>query len=76
MVQVGRAGAALRPVGPARDIDPDDMIGRRNPLIPDRLRRLHEIADRIGPAADIDDRQCHAEFHVPLHLASDRYPDP
>src|SRR5437762_14209003 len=43
------------------------MVGQRDPLIADLFRRLHKIADRIGLAADIDDRQGHAEFHLPLH---------
>src|SRR3954467_5392732 len=41
------------------------MVGQRDPLIADLFRRLHKIADRIGLAADIDDRQGHAEFHLP-----------
>src|SRR6202045_1178531 len=67
VVKVGRPGAAWRPARPARDIDPEHMMGRRNPLVADRLRRLDEIADRVGLSADIDDRQCHAKFHLPLH---------
>ena len=65
VVEVGRAAAALRPFRPARDIDPEHMVRGGDPLIADRLRRLDEIADRVRLSADVDNRQRHAELHLP-----------
>src|SRR5262249_8525686 len=70
MVQIGRAAAALGPTRPAGDVGAEHMVGRRQPLIADRLGRLRKIADRRGLPADIDDRQRHPELHLSLRSAS------
>ena len=66
VIEIGRAGAALRPARPARDIDAEHVIGRGQPVIADRLGRLREIADRVRLPADIDQRQRHPELHPSL----------
>ena len=66
VVEVGRAAALLGPARTALGVGPEHVVRERDPLIPDRFRRLHKIADRIGLSADIDDRQGHAELHLPL----------
>ena len=66
VIQIGRAGARLGPIGPARDIDAQHVIGRGDAVIADRLRRLGKFAQGRRLAANIDNRQGYAELH--LHL--------
>src|ERR1700756_3615302 len=68
MKEIGRR-VAVAPIGPARDIDAEDVVGRGQILITDLLGRLREFAygDWIAPNGDIDKgqrecdepRQCH-----------------
>ena len=71
--EIGR-GVSRAPVRPARDIDPQNVIGGREMIVAGRLRRLGEQPDRGGIAADIGQRQCNAEFHrmLPTHILADR----
>jgi len=70
VIEIGRAGARLRPAGAAGDIGPEHMVGRSDALIADRLRGLGKFLERRRPAADIDNRKSHAESHLhpPLGL--------
>ena len=63
VVQIARAAAALGPAGAARDIGAEHVIGRRDPLIADLLRRLHKFAQSGRLTADIDNRKSHPELH-------------
>ena len=56
VIPVGRARAALGPLGPARDIDPQHVIGGGDALITGRLCRLNKIPQRRRLAANIDNR--------------------
>jgi hypothetical protein len=47
------------------------MVGRGDPVIADRFGRLHEFAQGRRFAADIDDRQGHAQSHFHLRLIAD-----
>ena len=64
VVEIAGPAPSLRPARPARDIGTEHMVGRGDPLVADFLRCLHKIPDRIGFAADIDNRQCHAKLHL------------
>ena len=63
--QIGR-GVAVAPIGAARDVDAEDVVGCGQILIADLLGRLRELADggRIAADRDIDQRQCDAKFHL------------
>ena len=62
MEEIGR-GIARAPAGPARGIDPQNMIGGAEMIVAGGLSRLREQPDRGGIAADIGQRQCNPEFH-------------
>ena len=63
--KIGR-GVAVAPIGAARDIDAEDVVGCGQILIADLLGRLREFADggRIAADSDIDKGQCDAKFHL------------
>jgi hypothetical protein len=67
VIAVGRSGAALRPIGPARNIDAEHVVGGGEAVIADLLRRLGEFPQRRRIAADIGDRQGYAQLHPHLH---------
>ena len=54
--EIGR-GVSRAPIRSARDIDPQNVIGRREMIVAGRLRRLRKQPDRCGIATDIGQRQ-------------------
>jgi hypothetical protein len=68
VIEIGRAGSRLRPAGAAGDIGAQHMVGCRDPVIADLLRRLGKFPQGRRLAADIDNRKGYAQSH--LHLRS------
>ena len=60
MKKIGR-GVAIAPVGAARDIDAENVVGCSQILMADLLGGLRKFSDgvRIATDSDIDQGQCH-----------------
>ncbi len=65
----GVAVLVLRPVG---GVDPEHVVGQRQMVVAELLRRLGELARGVGLAADIDQGQRDAELHGNLRCCINR----